>query len=87
MHVSLTEIIEKFDQLVHEEKSREEIAGWAQQRQIAADMDQLEYDPKNEEKRLWRAITYLMGVDLKDMDGSYLHSMEDFIEFRKKMAI
>lgn len=87
MQISLTQIRKKFDQLINEEVSREAIAEWAKKRQESEDMDQLEYDPPHEEKKIWRAITYLMGVDLKDMDGIYLHSVDNFVEFRKKMEI
>ena len=84
MQISLNEIRKKIDQLINEDLSRETIAEWAKKRQEIEDEDQLEYDPPYEEKRIWRAITYLMGVDLKDMDGSYLHSIANFIDFRKK---
>lgn len=87
MQVTLTEISQKFNQLVNKSMPREEIAAWAKKRQEAEDDDLLEYDPPSEENIIWRAITYLMGVDLKDTDGSYLHSVENFIDFRKKMDI
>ena len=87
MQISLIEIRKKFDQLINEEVPREAIADWAKKRQEAEDDDRLEYDPPSDENRIWRAITYLMGVDLKDIDGSYLHSIENFIDFRKKMEI
>ena len=87
MQITLIEIREKFDQLINEDVPREAIADWAKKRQEAEDDDQLEYDPPSEENKIWRAITYLMGVDLKDTDGSYLHSIENFIDFRKKMEI
>jgi len=80
----LIEIKSQFDQLINEDVDRETIAEWAKKRQEAEDSDQLEYDPSFEEKKIWRAITYLMGVDLKDTDGSYLHSIENFLDFRKK---
>ena len=84
MQISLNQIRKKFDQLINKEASRETISEWARERQEAEDMNQLEYEPPHEEKRIWRAITYLMGVDLKDTDGSYLHSIENFVEFRKE---
>lgn len=87
MQVGLTEIQNKFDQLIEAQLSREQIADWAKKRQEAEDSDQLEYDPPREEKKIWRAIIYLIGVDLKNIDGSYIHSMDNFIEFRKKIQI
>ena len=87
MKVSLQEIKKVFDDLIQEKMPREQIASWASKRQSANDSDDLEFEPSIEKKRIWRAITYLMGVDLKDMDGSYLHSVENFVDFRKKMEI
>lgn len=87
MKISLNEIKEVFDELIEEKKSREEIASWASQRQVANDADNLEFEPVSEKKKIWKGITYLMGVDLKDIDGSYLHSIENFINFRKKTDI
>ena len=87
MKVSLEEIKQVFDDLIQERKSREEIASWALTRQVANDEDNLEFEPKLEQKKIWRAIGYLTGVDLLDMDGSYLHSVENFIEFRKKIGL
>jgi hypothetical protein len=86
MKIYLNEIKEKFKQLIDEKTSRELIAKWAKERQIAEDNDQLEYVPSEEKTRLWKAVLYLMGVDLLDMDGSYLHSINNFIELRDTMG-
>ncbi|MBS0621349.1 MAG: hypothetical protein JSR80_00080 [Verrucomicrobia bacterium] len=87
MRVSLGEINEKLDDLIEERISREFLSAWAQERQAAEDANQLEYDPPNEEDRIWRAILYCTGVDLLDMDGSYLHSIDNFIDFRREIGL
>jgi len=87
MKVSLEEIKKSFDSLINSEKSREEIANWAQNLMFANDDEILEYDPPDKEKKIWDGIEYLMGVDLKDIDGSYLHTKEDFIQYRKEKNI
>lgn len=87
MKISLDEIKKAFDDLILKKKSREEISFWASKRQQAEDMDELEYDPPYEEERIWESISYLIGVDLKDFDGSYLHSIQNFIEFRKEIKV
>lgn len=87
MKISLNEIKQAFEFLIEEKKSRENIANWAQKLQFADDEENLEYDPPNQESKIWDGIEYLMGVDLKDIDGSYLHSIENFIDFRKKKGI
>jgi hypothetical protein len=85
MKVSLKEMIEVFNDLIEEKKSREEVASWALKRQEANDLDALEFEPVSEKRKIWRGITYLMGVDLVEIDGSYLHSIENFIDFRSKI--
>ena len=82
MKISLNEIKQAFDFLIKEKKSREELASWAQKFQLAEDDGVLEYDPPSEEDKIWDGIEYLMGVDLKDIDGSYLHTIESFVEYK-----
>ena len=87
MKVSLQEVKKIFNFLVMEKASREEVASWALKRQQAEDLDTLEYEPACEEDRIWETISYLTGVDLKDSDGSYLHSIDNFVEFRNEIQI
>jgi hypothetical protein len=87
MKISLEEIKQAFDDLIQEKKAREQIANWAAARQLAKDEEDLEYEPPREEEKIWRSITYLMGVDLKNIDGSYLHSIENFKDFRDKINL
>lgn len=83
MKIYLSEIKAIFDNLLEEKNSREEISNWAFQRMKENDADNLEFEPFHEKKKIWRGITYLMGVDLRDIDGEYLHSIENFIDFRR----
>lgn len=55
--------------------------------QFAEDDSDLIYDPSTEEKKIWNAIGYLTGVDLKNSPESYFHSIDDFIEFRKELEL
>jgi hypothetical protein len=71
MKISINNVKQAFDFLIEKEKSREELASWAQKFQLAADNGDLEYDPPSVEDKIWDGIEYLMGVDLKDIDGSY----------------
>lgn len=87
MKVSLNDIKNAFDNLINKSKSREELANWASKLQFSEDLDELEYDPPNEESKIWDGIEYLMGVDLKDIDGSYLHSQESFIQYIKEQDL
>ncbi|MBX9743592.1 MAG: hypothetical protein K2X08_00075 [Chlamydiales bacterium] len=87
MKVLLQEIKKVFDDLAQEKMPREAIAEWAKKRQEAEDDDQLEYDPPNEEDKIWDGIEYLMGVDLKDTDGSYLHTIESFVKYKNEKGL
>ena len=62
-------------------RSREQVASWAHAVREAEDAGTLEYEPSEAEKRIWRAILYLIGVDSKDGPDSYLHVEEDFRDF------
>jgi hypothetical protein len=87
MKVTLNEIRENFKNLLEEKKSREEISDWAAARIKAGEKNDLEYEPAKEEARIWRSIEYLSGVDLIDVDGSYLHSKKNFIDFIEQIKL
>jgi hypothetical protein len=59
--VSLTEMQNIFNDLIKENKSREEIASWALQRQVANDAEDLEFEPAFEKKKIWGCIIFLTG--------------------------
>ena len=87
MKISLQDVEKWFDFLINEEKPREDVANWAQNLMFANDEGVLEYDPSTDKKKTWNGIKYLVGVDLKNADGSYLHTKEDFIQYRKEKNI
>ncbi|MDN3505824.1 MAG: hypothetical protein P0S96_01175 [Simkaniaceae bacterium] len=86
MRVSLADVIKKFDQLIGKEVEREAISEWAKAKMIAEDTLELDYDPPYEKQRIWDGITYLLGVDLvQDMEGTYLHEIDDFIKTKRSL--
>ncbi len=87
MRVTLTEIIEKFDRLAAYSESREAIADFATSALQADDSGLLEMEPASSAKTIWKALTYLSGVDLRDEPNSYLHSAQDFNEYRKMLNL
>lgn len=87
MKVSLDELQQMFNLLIEEKKSREEIANWAVKLQFACDDGNLEFDPLTEEDKIWEGISYLTGVDLLNIDGSYLHSIENFVDFKNSIGL
>jgi hypothetical protein len=87
MQVTLTDIEQGFAALESGSKSREEIADFASEAMRADDAGLLHVEPSSEVARIWRAITYLSGVDIKEPSENYLHCIEDFIEFRASIGI
>ena len=81
MKVRWKEVNDVFEGLIQEKLSREDIALWASKRMFANDGDDLEFDPIEKRENIWEAVKFLTGVDLKDLDGSYLHSVENFTNF------
>jgi len=87
MKVDLLEIEKIFDELIKEKMLPEEASNWARARLFAYDNGDLEYQPARDKNKIFRSIKYLVGVDLKDVDGSYLHSVFNFIEFAKENSL
>jgi hypothetical protein len=87
MIVTIDDISQKFDDLISERTSREEIANFASQAMRANDQDLLILKPKSEKTKIWDAILYLSGVDLKDSPDSYLHIIDDFINYQNSAKI
>ena len=87
MKVTLQDIQSRFAELESGSKSREKIAEFASDAMRADDVGSLQMEPPAEADRIWRAITYLSGCDIKEPPESYLHCVEDFIEFRKSIGI
>ncbi len=87
MTASLSDISQAFDDLISGSKSREAVAAWATSLREAEDARRIRYEPASEEKRIWNAILYLTGVDLKSSPTDYLHSKNDFLSYRQKAGV
>lgn len=87
MKVTLDEIKQIFDDLIKEKKPFEEVSNWALERLFADDVEPLQCEPPTERLKILRAILYLTGVDLRDLDGGYLHSIENFIDFKNELNL
>jgi hypothetical protein len=81
--VRAADINEQFDALLSGERTREEVEAWAAERMRAEDEGRLTYAPPADEERLWEAITYLLGVGLRDAPDRYLLDPEDLLDFRR----
>ena len=87
MIITLPDITRAFEDLISGAKSRETIAAWATSLRNAENSRQLQYEPAPEETRIWNAILYLTGVDLKTSPSNYLHNTDDFLLYRQKAGL
>jgi len=85
--VSLEDVSLRFDALISQTKTREEVAAWAKQIMKANDDGILTYQPTSQEQTIWKAIVYLSAVDLQDSPTNYLHDASNFIEYRKSLGL
>ena len=84
--VSLEELKNKFQSLIDEKTSREEVYKWATKRMFAHDDDLLKFYPIERKPIIWEGISYLLTVvESIDIDGSYLYGKEDFIDYRNQL--
>jgi hypothetical protein len=87
MTVTINDITKAFDDLIEGSKSKEEIAEYATKAMKCDDQGSLKMEPYSESVRIWRAITYLSGVDLMTAPETYFHCTEDFEIFRKEIGV
>lgn len=86
MKITLQDIQDKFDALNSGAQSREEVAEYASRAMEADDAGALEMEKPASDK-IWKAILYLSGVDLKDNPDTYLHTKSDFVEARRGLGV
>ena len=87
MVIHLADVQRTFDELIAGARSREEISDWARSLRLEYDQRQLSFEPVAMRDLIWRSITYLEGVDVKDSPTTYLHVPEDFLAFRSKLGV
>ena len=85
--ISVNEIREAFDALEAGSKTRESVADWANKLRSEYDKGVLIFEPMNEKKKIWDAILWLSGVDLKDISAPYFHTMEDISDYRARARL
>lgn len=87
MRLTLSDIERVFFDLESGSKSREQIAEFAGRVLRSNDDGTLLMEPQSDAPKIWEAAKYLCGVDLKESPNTYLHCIEDFIEFRTSLGI
>ncbi len=88
MKVSLDEVRKMFEVIILKKMEREDVSNWATLRMLANDDVQLEYEPKSEEEKIWNGLCYLSGIDLiRDVEGTFLYSLDDVVAYRNEQKI
>lgn len=83
--INLLEIKKVFDDLLEIKILREDASSWAFELQNYRDLDLLEYTPSEDELKIWNAIQFLTGIDLKDSPNEYFHNYKDIKDYRLKL--
>lgn len=87
MELSAREVSMLLDKLQAGELSREDAERWAEEQMRAADQRELVFVPRSQEKTLWRAVIWLAGAALRDVDGTYLHGLPDIVVLRQEIGL
>lgn len=77
MELGLVPIREKFDQVLAAATTREEASQWARLLRESYDRGGVTFWPAQDRRKIWNALLFLEGVDLKDGPNSYLHNETD----------
>lgn len=88
MELNIDAVREIFQNLLDGRMSREDADKWARFAIEEEESGRNKYVPSREKARIWRAIMYLNGIDLKNFlqgetmaeVGTYLHSDKDIRE-------
>ncbi len=81
MIVTLNEIDMVLHQLLNSDIPREEASNWATRLMEHNDNDQLEYIPTTSKDEIWDAILFILGIDMLDAPGSYLHDKQNIQDY------
>ena len=78
VHVSIANVRQVFEQLISGKLSREDASKWAADMLENDERGVLEVVPGHDSPKVFRGLTYLIGVDLLESPGRFLHSMANF---------
>ena len=77
MDIDLHAIRSQFDVVLAGSVARETVSDWAKALREGNDRQELTITPESDRSRIWKAILFLEGVDMKDAPDSYLHNAQD----------
>lgn len=85
MKVELSDVRGKLSALIANSESREDVAAWAMA--FVLNDTTLEFDPLSAQSKIWRAVRFLSGVDLRHggPDSKYLHDVTQLQEIRAEL--
>jgi hypothetical protein len=81
LDLSLSDIKEKYADLIDQKISRKFADRWAYFIIKKNESREVTFIPSKDEKKIWEEVMYLYGIDLEEAPGEYLHSFEE-IEHR-----
>jgi hypothetical protein len=87
MTVTLQQTRQALDDLINGHRPPEDVVAWAESAMHAGDAGQLVYDPPEEQKRIWHAIHFMLGMSEKVSPTEYLHGPETVIAYRRERDI
>lgn len=77
MNLDLTTIRAQFDAVRAGKLSREQASDWARELREADDRHEVTFTPEVDRKRIWEALVFLEGYDLRNGPDEYLHNEGD----------
>ena len=85
MQITFADIAERFEGVLSGALSREDADSWAQQIMRADDEGAVQFEPRSDYERIWRGVTYMCGIDLRDGPDTYLHTPDDIRESYRRL--
>lgn len=84
MIITKHEIEKMFQDLIEENESREHISFNANKLLQAIESEQLDFESFFDKEAIWVGIKYLSKVDVRGINGEYLRSISNLIDFAKQ---
>lgn len=77
MEITLFDVRKVFQDLLEGTITRETADRWAYGVVQAHEAQNVCFQPREDESRIWAGVMYLYGIDIMDAPDSYLHNEED----------
>lgn len=77
MHISDLEVAYVFERLLSGELTRNDADRWAHSILKASEQSKIQFTPEKRREKIWDAVMYLYGIDLRSTDDDYMFSDQD----------